>query len=165
MGQQFDLLKARLNEISDVNHAAALLGWEQETYMPSGAAKSRSDQLGTLSKISHEMFVAQTTLDLLRTAAAEKDTMQNAKKAAIVNIAQRDYDQAKKLPSEFVSELARVNSQATHAWIDARRQSKFELFAPWLKKNFDLARRAADYLGYQDHVYDALLDQYEPGMK
>ncbi|MCW1968033.1 MAG: carboxypeptidase M32 [Anaerolineae bacterium] len=165
MGQQFDLLKARLNEISDVNHATAVLGWEQETYMPSGAAKSRSEQLGTLSKISHEMFVAQATLKLLKAAAAEQDTMKNAKKAAIVNIAQQDYDRAHKLPSEFVAEMARVNSQATHAWIDARRQSKFELFAPWLKKNFDLARRAADYFGYQDHIYDALLDQYEPGMK
>jgi len=165
MGQQFDLLKARLNEISDVNHAASLLNWDQETYMPSGAAQSRSEQLGTLSKISHEMFTSPTTAKLLKSAAAEETTMKNAKKAAIVNIAKRDYDEAKKLPSEFVAEMARVNSQATHAWIDARRQSKFELFAPWLKKNFDLARRAADYLGYTEHIYDALLDQYEPGMK
>ena len=64
MGQQFDLLKARLNEISDVNHAASLLNWEQETYMPNGAAQSRSEQLGTLSKISHEMFTSPTTAKL-----------------------------------------------------------------------------------------------------
>lgn len=133
--------------------------------MPPGASKGRSEQLGTLSKLSHAMFTDPETEQLLKRAGAEAGIAKSAKKIAIVNVAMRDYEQARRVPSEFVAEIARANSQATHAWIEARKKSDFGLFAPWLKKNFELAKRLADYLGYQDHVYDALLDQYEPGMK
>ena len=51
------------------------------------------------------------------------------------------------------------------AWAQARAESDYDLLAPHLEKIFDLKRQEAKYLGYQDRMYDALLDIYEPGMK
>ncbi len=165
MGNHFTQLKQRLGEVSDLDHATAVLSWDQETYMPEGSVAPRSEQLATLSKLSHAMFTAPATLRQLKAAAEETDTQKNAKNLAIVTVSRADYARARKLPADFVAEVSRTSSQAQHAWMDARKKSEFKLFAPWLRKNIELARRRADYLGYTDHPYDALLDQYEPGMK
>ena len=50
-------LKARLAEINDLNNAAAMLGWDQLTYMPSGGAPARGRQLATLGRLAHEMLI------------------------------------------------------------------------------------------------------------
>ena len=165
MGKKFKQLKERLGEIADLGHATAVLGWDQETYMPNGAAHGRSEQLGTLSKLTHEMFVAPATLKLLKDAATVPEVLKRGTSAAIVRQTTEDYRRARKLPADFVAEISRTASQAQHAWMDARKKSDFKLFASWLKKNVVIAQRTAEYLGYTEHPYDALLDQYEPGMK
>ena len=58
MEEKLQQLKTMLGEISDLNHVAALLGWDQQTYMPSGAAAERGQQLATISTISHEKFIS-----------------------------------------------------------------------------------------------------------
>jgi carboxypeptidase Taq len=165
MGKHYDELTARMAEVIDLNHAESLLNWDQETYMPAGGAMARSHHLGTLSKVTHDMAVAPAIGRLIKAAAKEQDVTKSAVKSAMLREAKRGYDRSKKLPSDFVAEMSRTRSQAQQVWIKARQASDFKQFAPWLKKNLDFARRAADYFGWQDHPYDALLDVYEPGMK
>ena len=50
-------LKNRLIEINDLESAAALLYWDQSTYMPPGGAPARARQLATLGRIAHEKFI------------------------------------------------------------------------------------------------------------
>ncbi len=164
MAKHFETLKARMAEISDLNAASSLVNWDQETYMPEGGARDRAFQLATLAKMTHAMQVSPATGKLLRAAAKEPDTQKDAKKAAFVRVAQRDYGLLKKLPTEFVAEMNHTRSLAQQAWIRARKTNDFKAFEPWLRKNVDFARRAADYLGYKQHPYDALLDVYEPDM-
>lgn len=163
MGTAFSQLKARLAEVRDLDYAGSVLNWDQETHMPPAGIHGRSEQLATLSKLSHETFTAPLTGRLLKQAAAESDVTRSRAKSAIVRVAQRDYAQAKKLPTDFVAEVTRHQSQAQQAWARARKANDFKSFAPWLKKSFDYARRQADYLGWKEHPYDALLDVYEPG--
>src|SRR5438093_13456119 len=49
-------LKGRLMEVYDLNMAAAVLRWDQATYMPPGGAPARGRQLAVLSRIAHERF-------------------------------------------------------------------------------------------------------------
>ncbi len=165
MGKHYDALKTQLGELADINHAAAVLGWDQETYMPAGAANARAQQLGTLSRLSHSTFTSKATGRMIKAAAAEVKGKKRPARAAIIRLAREDYKRARKLPSDFVAEMTRTASHATHAWVAARKANDFAQFAPWLQKNVALARRAAEYMGYSDHPYDALLDQFEPGMK
>ncbi|HEY4690509.1 MAG TPA: carboxypeptidase M32 [Anaerolineae bacterium] len=164
--EKYQQLKNRLAEIGDINRATSLLGWDQQVNMPPAGAEARAYALATLSKIAHEMHIAEETGGLIEAAAAELDgASPDSDEAALVRVAKRDYDQATKLPPEFVAELTHVTTLAYEVWAKARAENKFTDFQPMLERIIDLTRQAAEYLGYTDHIYDALLDQYEPGMK
>src|SRR5262249_26501630 len=76
----------------------------------------------------------------------------------------RSYDRSKKLPQRLVEEMARVSSQAQVEWVEARKENKFERFRPWLEKIISLTQEQAKCYGYEKHPYDALLEDYEPGL-
>ncbi|MBV9850943.1 MAG: carboxypeptidase M32 [Armatimonadetes bacterium] len=159
-------LQARLADVKAVRGAASVLGWDQQTYMPPGGAGARANQLSVLSKISHEMATGPDTERLLAEAEREtKDADPDSDEASFVRVARRDYDQAAKLPTALVAELSRVTALAHEEWARARQDSDYPRFAPWLERILDLTRQVAQHLGYQDVMYDALLDLYEPGMK
>ncbi len=69
------------------------------------------------------------------------------------------------MPDDFVREKAILLTKAHSAWSEAREKSDFKTFLPFLTKIVDLTRKEAELIGYKDSPYDALLDQYEPGMK
>jgi carboxypeptidase Taq len=129
--------------------SASLLSWDQETMMPEGGVEYRSRQMAMLAKLSHESFVDPKIGELL--AACEGDRSLVAERhsdtAANIREIRRDYDRATKLPSDLVEEMARVASIAQHEWAAARKESDFNRFKPWLKKNIDLLRRKAECLG------------------
>ncbi len=156
----FDELSRRLGQVSDLGAAASLLSWEQETFMPPEAARVRGLQLATLAGLSHELFTAPETGALLDGVQPDGDTQ-----AAVVRVAQRDYAKATRLPTAFVEDRTRAQNEAHHAWVHAREHSDFASFAPYLERMMDLARRQADLMGFEDHPYDALIDDYEPGMR
>jgi carboxypeptidase Taq len=164
MGNNFERLKVRWAEVTDLTYVTAVLSWDQETYMPPAGAQARSEQLATVSKLAHGMLSSAATGKLIKAAAQETDVANNAAKSATVRVANREYIRNKKLPSDFVAEFSRHRALSQQAWIRARRASDFKAFLPWLKKTIDFTRRAADYYGWREHPYDALLDGYEPGM-
>ena len=53
MEKKIEQLKTILAEISDLSYTAALLGWDQQTYMPPGGAEARGNQLALLGRLVH----------------------------------------------------------------------------------------------------------------
>ncbi len=158
-------LKTHLAVIADLESAAAVLDWDQHTYMPPGGAEGRALQLATLGRIAHERFTSARTGALLDAAEARGGALDpRSDDAALLRVTRRDYTKASKLPAEFVAELHRAASIGTHVWEEARARNDFALFLPHLERIFELKRREADYLGYREHPYDALMDAYEPEM-
>ena len=155
-------LKERLAQISDVSSANGLLMWDRQTYMPKGGVAGRAEQTATLSRIAHEMLVDAETGRLLE-ALDQPDP--SSEDGALVRRARREYEKATRLPGELVAEISRTTALAEPAWVEARERSDWSLFAPHLETILPLQREAAEHLGYEDHLYDALLDGYEPGAK
>lgn len=157
-------LLARVKEIGHIVSAAAVLGWDQQCYMPAGGAAERAEQLALLSTIAHERFTASETGDLLAAAETEAAAQDpDSDERLTLRVLRRDYDQSVKIPTSLVAELAKAEALGHEVWVKARAESNFAHFAPSLEKILELSRRKADYLGYTAHPYDALLDQYEPG--
>ena len=156
-------LRRKLGEVSDVHNAIALLQWDQETCMPPKGAEARSWQLATLSALEHRLFTAERLGNLLRELHARADALEAAD-AALVEVALYDYDRATKLPEDFVHTFAQEQSQALAVWVDAHETSDFQRFRPNLERLLALARQKAEYLGYTESPYDALLGEYERGM-
>jgi carboxypeptidase Taq len=158
-------LRARLATIEDLNSAAAVLRWDQETQMPPGGAEGRAVQLATLGRLAHELLTSDTTrrsLDAAETAVRSADPA--SEDAALVRMTRRDFEHAIKLPADFVAEQRRAAAVSTHVWREARQADDFAAFRPHLERMFQLARREADYIGYAEHPYDALVDRHDPGM-
>ncbi|MEQ9105650.1 MAG: carboxypeptidase M32 [Rhodothermales bacterium] len=153
-------LRQHFAKIADLNHAAALLEWDQETYMPEGAAESRALQLSTLRSFAHELLTSDRTASLLDSAAPESDMDRD-----FIRVARRDLEKATCLPSSLVAELAATTGRAKGAWQRARAANRFADFQPHLEKIVDLCLQQAEAYGYVDTPYDALLDLYEPDMR
>src|SRR5579859_545282 len=166
MAEVLDRLKTRLAEVNNLYRAGAVLGWDQQTYMPPGGAEARGEQLATISRVAHEIFSAPETGELLAAAADEVNGLPaESVPASLVRVAKRDYDLAVKVPHQFMAEIRRHAAGAHQIWVSARQNNDFAAFAPCLKRTVELSRELAEYLGYEEHPYDALLDDFEPGMR
>jgi len=164
MGTQYDALVARLKDIHNLNMASSMLGWDQQTQMPAGGAEARASQLATLSKLAHEMFTSDETGRLLEDAAGEVGEIYESDAASMVRVLQEDYDESTKLPTDWVTEFTRLTSMADGIWVKARQDADFSQFQDTLERIIEMVRQKTEYLGYEDHPYTALLNQYERGI-
>jgi len=166
MESQLNQLKAILAEVSDLNYAGSLLGWDQQTYMPPSGAESRGNQLATLGRLAHERFTSAevgSLLEALKPYAAQLDP--DSDDARLIEVTARQYTKQTRVPSEMVVEMAQVTTAAQQAWPEARQENNFAKFQPHLENVVELRRRYADLFKPYDHIYDPLLDDFEPGLK
>jgi carboxypeptidase Taq len=164
--QALAALKARLLEIDDLNGAAALLRWDQTTYMPDGGAAARGRQLATLARLAHERFVEAETGRLLDAAARETGALPfESDEASLVRVARRNWDQAVRIPAALVAELQEHTAVSYQAWTTARPANDFERVRPLLEKTLALSRRMAECFPGYDHIADPLIDFSDYGMK
>ncbi|MCW3114129.1 MAG: carboxypeptidase [Segetibacter sp.] len=163
MGSSLELYnqyKSTMQKIADVKYAAAVLQWDQETYLPSKGADFRGQQLATLSEIAHEMFTGEKVGNLLQdllSADLRGDQKRN------VELTWEDYTRLKKLSPDFVRKMSEAVSASFHAWMEARKQNQFTIFEEKLSPLVALKRQEAELYGYQAHPYDALMNEYEKG--
>ncbi len=166
MEQRLQQLKDLIAEIMDLKYAAALLGWDQQTYMPPGGAEGRGNQLATLERLAHERFASPELgklLEDLKPYAASLDP--DSDEARLVKVTARNYSKATRVPSRHVVEFAQASTLGQQAWMEARRKSDFAMFQPHLEKIVALRQEYASFFPDCEHPYDALLDDFEPGMK
>jgi carboxypeptidase Taq len=157
--ETYDDFCLRVRELSDLGHAAGMLGWDQETQMPKRGAQGRASALGTLAGLHHEKLVDPQFADLVESLA---DSPLAGDLEINVRETRRAQLRAMRLPKQLVVELSRTQSLAHEAWVEARIADDFAQFRPWLEKLLSLQLRVADAVGYEGSVYNAFLDEFEP---
>lgn len=166
MERKLARLKARLAEIDDLNMAAALLDWDQHTYMPSGGAPARGRQLATLAQISHAKFVDARLGRLLDDLAPYAESLPyDSDDASLIRVTRRDYDLATRVPAKFLAEYNVHAAESYHVWTQARGADDFGRIQPYLEKTLDLSRRFADFFPGYEHIADPLIDASDYGVK
>jgi len=166
MDEKLGKLKKLLAETADLRAASSVLGWDQLVNMPEGGAADRGEQIATLENILHRKATSDEIGQLLEDLMVfTKDMDPDSDEARLVKVTKREYDKQIKVPAEFVSEFAKVSTVAQSVWEKAKTNSDFESFKPSLEKLIELRRQYADFFKPWDHVYDPLLDDFEPGMK
>ena len=165
MKEKLDELKSRLLEIDDLKSAAALLHWDQSTYMPVGGAVARARHMATLSRLAHEKFIDASIGKLLEELRPYQESLSyDSDDAALIRVTQRDYEKATKVPPEFAARLAQHVSRTYTAWVKARPADDFESVLPLLEKTLDLSREQADFFPGYEHIADPLIDFADEGM-
>lgn len=155
-------LKERMQQLSDIGAAQALLGWDMETMMPPKAAEARGRQLSTLAAFSHELHTANEVG--LWIDQAQSFSELSATDKALLRVVKKDYERDKKLSTDLVARLSKTTAEAHLVWIDARKNNSFKTFSPVLSKIIDLNKEVAEAYGYESSPYDALMDIYEPDL-
>ncbi|MFN3268055.1 MAG: carboxypeptidase M32, partial [Zestosphaera sp.] len=145
-----------------LSHAMSVMGWDLETYMPAEGVEERSAAHAELSLMVQELLLRREFLEVLEKASKQESL--NDYEEGVVRVLEREVRIAKALPPRLVEELARVTQEGRVAWKVAREKNDFEVFRPYLEKIVNLTREKANYLGFKEHPYDALLDLYEEGM-
>jgi carboxypeptidase Taq len=158
-------LRERLAEVHDLDRACAVLTWDERTKMPPGGAAARADQVGTLARVQHYRLAADEIGRLLGDLAEyEASLPPDSTEASLIRIARRDHEKACRVPPDLKAALARAAATGEHAWREAREANDFGLLLPHLRLNLDLRRQYIECFDVED-PYDALLDDFEPGMK
>ena len=176
--QAYDELMREARELGVLASCSALLGWDEQTYMTAGGSVHRGEQMALLAGLQHERATHPRIGDLLAIIeSSDLVTAPDSPLAANVRELRRGYDRQVKLPRDLVEALARTTSLAQQEWITARREANFHRFQPWLEKIVQLKRQEAACLAptvdpqaasspsgsLSAPIYDALLDDYEPG--
>lgn len=162
----YEQLLRELKEISLLGSTMSVLGWDEQTYMPHGGACHRAEQVSLLARLAHERTTSDKFQQLLAAAEQEPgDTLPHGDRATNLRQVRRYADRAMKLPASLVEELSHTSVMSEQAWAGARKINRYEDFQPWLEKMISLKRTVAQCVGSQSgELYDALLDEYEPGM-
>lgn len=159
-------LKTRLMEINDLESAAALLSWDQSTYLPPGGAAARARQMATLGRLAHEKFTDPAIGKLLEDLRPYEESLPyNSDEASLIRVTRRDYERAVKVPPSFMAQLHSHAAKTYQVWTEARPANDFTKVRPNLEKTLDLSRQLADFFPGYEHIADPLIDFSDYGMK
>lgn len=150
-----------LRKVADLRYASALLQWDQETYLPSKGAAIRGQQIATLSETAHLFFTDDKLGGLLRELSERADL--SPEQQLNVTLTLEDYNRQKKFSAAFVREMTETVNKCFHSWLEARKANDFSRFAPALNSLVILKKQEAEQLGFDQHLYDALLNDHDKG--
>ncbi|HEY7614956.1 MAG TPA: carboxypeptidase M32 [Gemmatimonadales bacterium] len=161
----YEELMQRVREEAALACVEALLEWDEETAMPAGAVEGRSEQLALVAGLLHERGTDPRLGELLDELEGSP-LLADPGSPASVNVRElrRDYERFVRLPRKLVQDLARSTAVAQRAWASARQAADFARFRPHLERIVELKRAEASCVGYADEPYDALIEDYEPGI-
>lgn len=158
----YDQFLELTHELFTLQSIGAVLHWDKETFMPKKGVETRASQLQLLSGLSHD-YLTNPKLGELIDQLSLPEHAKNLSDTEQVNVREmkRAYERSVKIPKKLSQEMSHINTMATEAWIEARKNDRFQDVAPWLEKIVTLNQQYAKCLGFKND-YDALLDGYEP---
>lgn len=177
-------LAAKMTELRDwsekltrLDEVGAVIGWDQETWafgadknFPEGeeAVNARASQSSVLASVSHQLQTSKALGHLLETLGRKENLKRlSADEQIIVSRMKENYDDARKFPESLVRQYAEVTSRGQSVWDKAyhgKDGKTFKDFAPVLQEIVSLNQQFAKIKGYKGSPYNAMLDDYSPGM-
>ncbi len=165
---EYDDLERRYADIRDLENAMSILGWDQEVTMPAGGAELRAQTLATLAGVVHERTTEPGLVKLVDRLHRRRADLTPRQRRGL-ELARRKVHKAAALPERLAREMALAESRGLEQWRRARARGDFQLFTPALSHMVDLKREAAELTAARSggrkggRLYDALLDDFEPG--
>ncbi|PMP91261.1 MAG: carboxypeptidase M32 [Caldisphaera sp.] len=152
----------RYRKLWSIGHAQALMGWDNETYMPPLGSEERGYAMAELSTLYQELILSENFVSLVEKASNQENL--NDYEKGVVRVLSREINILRKIPPSLIYELSKTSEEAFHAWKEAREKNDFSIFNKYLEKIIKLNIEKAERLGYKNEPYDALLDLYEEGL-
>ncbi|PFN97787.1 carboxypeptidase M32 [Bacillus sp. AFS076308] len=160
--EQFKILDEKITHYSSI---LGLADWDQKVIAPKKGRNVFAKATGTLRTEIFQLSVSPEMGHLLETLTLEKHYSQlDQATRAKVREYKTYYQKSKAIPADLFKEYSILTAQANDAWEEARENNDFASYLPFLEKIIDYKRQFAKIYGYNEHPYDALLDEFEPGL-
>ncbi|TGL39187.1 carboxypeptidase M32 [Leptospira perdikensis] len=166
--QALENYRKQYRKIKLFQDVASVLHWDSEVMMPEEGREYRSAQIAAVAELTHDWMTDKSFLNQIQSAKQSIGELPESERSLWnreLEVLMEEKEKADKLPSEFVSEFAKVTNLAHAEWAEAKREKNFQSFAKRLEELVQLSKKQADYFGYTTEPYDALLDSYEKGAK
>ncbi len=161
----YEALAAHIAEYNDLLNILNTLKWDMRAKMPAGGSRSRGAQLETLSKLAKDIFVSEKTARLLDAAEEESARVElDIYQARALGQTRQYYEIQKRIPAELIGRIAALSPESETVWAQAKDQNDYAAFKPYLGRMLDFNIELAEAIGYDEHPFDALIFQFEPGM-
>lgn len=160
---QVKKLLEKYREIDTLNKIGAVVGWDLNVNLPPKGSESRANQIAYLTELTVEKWLDPEFKKIL-TQVKEQETKLLLEEKAIIRNLEHSGKLYFRVPKDIIVEIAKTTSQAFVVWSEAKKKNRFVDFSPHLEKIIKLSRTTADYLGFKENRYDALLDFYEQGL-
>lgn len=166
--QALENYRKQYRKIKLFQDVASVLHWDSEVMMPEEGREYRSAQIAAVAELTHDWMTDKSFLNQIQSAKQSINELPESERSLWhreLEVLMEEKEKADKLPSEFVSEFAKVTNLAHAEWAEAKKGKNFQSFAKRLEELVQLSKKQADYFGYTTEPYDALLDSYEKGAK
>jgi carboxypeptidase Taq len=152
-------------DIHYISSVLSLLEWDQQVMMPPEGFRDRGQQLAAISALEHEKLTSKKLASLLEELQkpANWDSLSPEQQVNVREVA-REHTRAASQPLDLIRDLAKASSEGFKVWENAKKKSDFPKFLPCLEKLLELKKRQAECIGYKEIAYDALIEDFEPGM-
>ena len=161
---KYEIYVRHMRKLADVENAIGVLSWDKEVNLPTNGARFRAQQVATLSGIAHEIFTEPGFGDLLQ-SLNENGKELTERQSTNIKKTWKDFQRLKKLDKDFVVKKSELISKSYHAWLKSRAVNSFAGFKAPLSDLIHLKREEAERLGFENHPYDALMEEFEPGCR
>ncbi|MGQ9734375.1 MAG: carboxypeptidase M32 [Candidatus Bipolaricaulia bacterium] len=163
--EELKRFKEYVREMGKLGSAAALLNWDQQTYIPRRGHEARAEVLGKLARLAFEMLISPQMAEFIeKLDRPEVKAGLSEQDRAMIRVVAKEHRRKKAIPPELYEQFVITTSKAHSVWEEARAKSDFSLFKPYLEKIVAFVRQFAELYGYKENPYDALLEDYEPGL-
>ena len=165
MKESLEFIYKEQKELSTLGGVAALLGWDQMTYMPPRGAAEKAEQTALISRLSHERVISNAFWEHI-TRLYEPAVIENLseKDRNVIKKLHQDVEKARKIPPTFVEKMAKTTTMSYQAWEEARKKNDYKIFSPHLNNIMELEKEYCSYINLPGPRYNTLLDDYEEGM-
>ena len=160
----YDALCQRHQRIHRLSHLQSIASWDQSAFMPSRGAQARAEALAEMDGLLHQLVTDPALKQLLDEAAQEP--LDDVQRASLREM-RRVWRSANAVPQRLVEARSLANSHCEHQWRQQRPANDWAGYVENLRPVVRYAREEAQYLADDAGLsrYDALLDQFEPGMR
>ncbi|MBE6050769.1 MAG: carboxypeptidase M32 [Clostridium sp.] len=156
-------VKKYISNIESLGHAISLLYWDMSVYMPKEGIETRSNTTTYLAGEQFKLTTSDKVKEFIEYFNPVMDELE-VQDRAMIKALKKNSEEISKIPEEEYKEYAKLTALSYSAWEDAKNKSDFSIFEPYLEKVVSFKKKFADYYGYKENRYDALLNEYEEGL-
>lgn len=166
-------LVTKLKLVTQLRRAEAVLDYDRTIFMPEQAAAERGAQLAAMAEVIHEKATDKKIGELIEASLKDLDELISSggdasfqEERKVLVLSKKAFMKNEKIPTELASRKAKLGSESYGMWTKARAASDFNMFQPYLKNCFDVAKEVASAQRDSDDIplYTQMLDEFETGM-